>query len=98
MMNPRFGSINRFANTVFGVSNRKSGITFQTLNDILVTGTRSSLNGEKGIFLMTSNEDGQKLKTNFTFPCQLTYNKDETFSSTNTKFDSNSIKFDQTTI
>ena len=95
---PRFGSINRFANTVFGTSNRKSGITIQTLNEILVTGTRSSLNGQNGIFLITSNEDGQKVKTNFTFPSQVTYNKDQTFSGTFTKFDSNSIKFDQTTI
>ena len=95
---PRFGSINRFANTVFGTSNRKSGITFQTLNDILVTGTRSSLNGQRGIFLMTSNEHGQTVKTNFTFPCQVTYNKDQTFSGTYLKFDNNSTKFDQTTI
>ena len=47
---------------------------------------------------MTSNEDGQKVKTNFTFPSQVTYNKDQTFSGTFTKFDSDSIKFDQTTI
>ena len=94
---PRFGSLNRFANTVFGVSNRKSGITFQILNDVLVTGTRSSLDGQKGIFLMTSDENGQMIKTNFTFPCQLTFNKDETFSGTDISFDSNTINFDQTT-
>ena len=95
---PRFGSLNRFANTVFGVSNRKSGITFQILNDVLVTGTRSSLDGQKGIFLMTSDENGQMIKTNFTFPCQLTFNKDETFSGTDISFDSNTINFDQTTL
>ena len=33
-----------------------------------VKGTGTSLDGQNAIFLMTSDEVGQKLKTNFTIP------------------------------
>ena len=49
----------------FGVNATGSGITFQVLSDILVQGTRTSLDGRGGVFLMTSNADGQFVKTNF---------------------------------
>ena len=42
---PRFGTLNKFANTIFDKCN-SSGITFQVLNDIKVQGTRTSLDAE----------------------------------------------------
>ena len=92
---PRFGTLNKFANTVFGINNAGSGITFQTLNEIKVQGTRSSLNGREGIFLMTSNEDGQKVKTNFTIPSEIAISQ-PLFSNTLIKFDSDQFTMDDT--
>ena len=93
---PRFGTINKFANTAFGVNNPGSKITFKTLNDILVEGTRSTLNGRNGIFLMTSNEDGKLLKTNFALPAVVAESK-ESFDNTVTNFAQTSITFDDAT-
>ena len=61
----RFGTLNKFANTIFGLSATGSGITFKVLNDIKVQGTRTSLDGRGGVFLMTSNADGQFRKNKF---------------------------------
>src|SRR6056300_1121255 len=88
---PRFGTINKFANTVFALS----GITFQTLNEIKVQGTRSSLDGREAIFLMTSNEDGQKVKTNFTIPTEIAISE-PLFDNTLIKFDSDLFTMDDT--
>ena len=92
---PRFGTLNKFANTVFGTTNSASGITFQILNEIKVQGTRSSLNGREGIFLMTSNEDGQKVKTNFTIPSEIAISE-PLFDNTLIKFDSDQFTMDDT--
>ena len=93
---PRFGTINKFANTAFGVNNPGSKITFKILNDILVEGTRTTLNGRNGIFLMTSNEDGKLLKTNFALPAVVAESK-ESFDNTVTNFAQTSITFDDAT-
>ena len=92
---PRFGTLNRFANTAFGINNTGSGITFQILNEIKVQGTKSSLDGREGIFLMTSNEDGQKVKTNFTLPAEIAISQ-PLFSNTLIKFDADVFTFDNT--
>ena len=92
---PRFGTLNRFANTAFGINNTGSGITFQILNEIKVQGTKSSLDGREGIFLMTSNEDGQKVKTNFTLPAEIAVSQ-PLFSNTLIKFDADVFTFDNT--
>ena len=92
---PRFGTLNRFANTAFGINNAGSGITFQILNEIKVQGTKSSLDGREGIFLMTSNEDGQKVKTNFTLPAEVAISQ-PLFSNTLIKFDADVFTFDNT--
>ena len=92
---PRFGTLNRFANTAFGINNAGSGITFQILNEIKVQGTKSSLDGREGIFLMTSNEDGQKVKTNFTLPAEIAVSQ-PLFSNTLIKFDADVFTFDNT--
>jgi hypothetical protein len=92
---PRFGTINRFANTAFGINNSGSGITFQILNEIKVQGTRSSLDGRQGIFLMTSDAEGQKVKTNFALPTELAVSE-PLFDNTLIKFDSDVFTMDNT--
>jgi len=95
---PRFGVLNRFANTAFGVtannSFSSSGITFQILNDIKIQGTRTSLDGSNAIFLMTSNEDGRKLKTNFTIPAQVGVISQSTMDQTSITFDNTNNTMD----
>ena len=92
---PRFGTLNKFANTAFGVNNTGSGITFQILNEIKVQGTRSALDGREGIFLMTSNPDGQLVKTNFALPSELAVSQ-PLFSNTLIKFDNTNFTMDDT--
>ena len=99
---PRFGVLNKFANTVFGTTANpsgaqgSSGITFAVLSGIKVQGTRTSLDGQNAIFLMTSNEEGRKLKTNFTIPSEVRriIFGANSFDEDATTFDSTSIKFD----
>ena len=93
---PRFGTLNKFANSVFGLSATGSGITFGVLSDIKVQGTRTSLDGRGGVFLMTSNVDGQFVKTNFAMPTQFAVSAD-TFDNTVTNFAQTTISFDDTT-
>ena len=108
---PSFKSINRFANTAYGVTgNRSGGIngttgnTFNRLNELKVTGTRSSLDGTTAIFNMISgnnaDEDdfGFMLKTNFAFPTDITFPGEESFSGNTLKFDSTNKKFDKTSV
>ena len=95
---PRFKNLNRFANTIFGTQNPGSGITFQRLNEIAVTGTRTALDGDSPIFLLTdpNNDTGNNMKMNFAFPSELAFNAD-LFSNTLVKFDNTSKTFDDTT-
>ena len=96
---PRFGVLNKFANTAFGTTANgtfsSSGITFAVLSSIKVQGTRTSLDGQNAIFLMTSNEDGRKLKTNFTIPAIIGEVDGDSFDETTTMFDSTTTKFDK---
>ena len=97
---PRLGLINKWANTAFGVTANASGnaggsgITFAVLNDIKVQGTRTSLDGQNAIFLMTSDPKGRKLKTNFTIPAQYGDYSQNTMDETYTTFDSTNITMD----
>ena len=93
---PKFGTLNKFANTVFGTSSPGSGISFQVLNDIKVEGTNSSLNGRSGVFLMTSDEGGQLLKTSFAMPVYFAVSQ-ESFDNTVTNFAQTLLTFDDTT-
>lgn len=111
---PSFGSINKYANTAYGVTGNRSGgingttgITFAVLNDLKITGTRSSLDGTPALLKTITNnagggpnEDdfGRMLKTNFTFPADITFPGEESFSGTTNKFDSTNEKFDQTDV
>ncbi len=93
---PRYGQLDRHANTIFGTSNTGSGITIQRLNELKIFGTRSSLDGTNPIFLLTSNEIGRQMKMNFAFPSQSAFNAD-LFSNTLIKFDNTNKSFDDTT-
>ena len=94
----KIGSLNRYANTVFGNTNSGSNAnSFQNLNNLRIEGTKTALDGQQvPIFLLTSNEIGKKLRMNYAFPAEVASNK-ELFSNTLTTFDSNSITFDGTT-
>jgi hypothetical protein len=93
---PRFDTINKYANTAFGVNAAGSKVTFKELNDLKIIGTRTSLDGRSGIFLATSNNDARYLKTNFTIPAFLATSQED-FSNTVTNFAQTNITFDDTT-
>ena len=105
---PRFNSINKWANTAYGVTanrsagiNGTSGITFERLNELKVTGTRTSLDGRTALMEMIAGDDlnaGRQFKTNFTFPADITFPGEESFTSSSITFDSTNKKFDQTNV
>ena len=72
---PRFGTINKMIQTAFGLTANgtpsSSNISFAMLSGIKVQGTRTSLDGSNAIFLMTSDVNGRKIRTNFTIPAQI---------------------------
>ncbi len=96
---PRFGTLNRFINTAYGVNANStfssSGITIAELSAIRIQGTRTALDGTNAIFLMTSSSAGQKIKTKFTIPAAIGEVDGDTFDETTTMFDSTSTKFDK---
>ena len=95
---PRFSSLNKYANTVFGTSNSSSNAnSFENLNNIKIQGTKTALDGQTApIFLFTSSSIGGTIKMNYAFPCEIGTNAD-LFSNTITKFDSDLKTFDDTT-
>ena len=93
---PTFGTLNKFANTAYGVHSGGSKITFKELSAIPIQGTRTSLDGRGGIFLASSNKDGQLLKTNFAMPTQFALSQ-ESFDNTVTNFAQTTETFDDTT-
>jgi hypothetical protein len=95
---PRYASLNKYANTVFGTSSADSyANSFQNLNALRVTGTKTALDGQPvPIFLFTSNEIGKKLSMKYAFPSQFAVSAD-LFSNTITKFDNTNLSFDDTT-
>ena len=93
---PTFGTLNKFANTAYGIHSGGSKITFKELSAIPIQGTRTSLDGRGAIFLATSNPDGQLLKTNFAMPTQFALSQ-ESFDNTVTNFAQTTETFDDTT-
>ena len=93
---PTFGTLNKYANTIFGVNSFGSKITFKELSAIPIQGTRTSLDGRGGVFLASSNKDGQLLKTNFAMPTQFALSQ-ESFDNTVTNFAQTTETFDDTT-
>ena len=93
---PKFGTLNKYANTIFGVNSGASKINFKELSNIKIQGTRTSLDGRGAIFLATSNPDGQLLKTNFAMPTQFAASQD-LFDNTVANFAQTTLSFDDTT-
>ena len=93
---PTFGTLNKYANTIFGVNSFGSKITFKELSAIPIQGTRTSLDGRGAIFLATSDPNGQLLKTNFAMPTQFAASQD-VFDNTVTNFAQTTLSFDDTT-
>ena len=93
---PKFGTLNKYANTLFGINAGGSKITFKELSGVKINGTRTSLDGRGAIFLATSNPDGQLLKTNFAIPTQFAVSQD-LFDNTVTNFAQTVLSFDDTT-
>src|SRR5210317_2103135 len=95
---PRYSSLNKYANTVFGLSTPDSHAnSFVNLNNLRIEGTKTALDGQQvPIFLFTSSDIGGKIKMKYAFPCEIGTNAD-LFSNTLTKFDSDSLTFDDTT-
>jgi len=93
---PKFSTLNKFANTIFGVNSGGSKITFKELSNIKIQGTRTSLDGRGAIFLATSDPNGQLLKTNFAMPTQFAASQD-LFSNTVANFAQTTLSFDDTT-
>ena len=95
---PRYSSLNRYGNTAFGTSAAGSyANTFQNLNALRVTGTKTALDGQPvPIFLLTSNTIGKTLSMKYAFPTPTGFNQD-LFSNTLTKFDNTNSTFDDTT-
>ena len=97
---PRFGTINKYAQTMFGITANNafssSNINFTELGDIRIKGTGTSLDGQRAIFLATSDPVGQKLKTNFTIPAIIGEVDGDSFDENQTFFDSTTTKFDKT--
>ena len=81
---------------MFGTSNTGSGHTFQTLGDLKVFGTRSSLDGRPGVFLMSSDPEGQNVKCMLAIPSQLAFSSNS-FDNTVVNFAQTGPTFDDTT-
>ena len=93
---PRFSSINRFGNTIYGTSAANSfATTFQNLNALRITGTKTAFDGQEVPILVYNNEN-LGLKTNYAFPTQFAVSAD-LFSNTLTKFDNTNLTFDDST-
>tara|TARA_B110000858_G_scaffold36487_1_gene40921 strand:- start:945 stop:3560 length:2616 start_codon:yes stop_codon:yes gene_type:complete len=94
---PRFSSINKHANTIFGTSSLGSKAnTFQALNSLRIIGTRTDFDGQEVPYSIFNTLIGGSLKTNYAFPTQFSVSL-ELFSNTVTKFDGTNITFDDTT-
>ena len=96
---PRYGSLNRYANSAFGLTSPKSfANTFQNLNRLRVTGTKTALDGQAvPIFLLTSNKHGKNLSMKYAFPTIIRDN-DGTFDSTTGKFSSTQLTLDKSDV
>ena len=93
---PRTGTLNRFHNSVYGISSSNSyANTFQNLNSIRYTGTKTDLDGQT-LMLFSFADNGKQIKTNYAFPSQFAVSA-HLFSNTLTRFDSDSISFDDDT-
>ncbi len=94
---PRFGTLNKFHNTAYGTSSSNSfATTFENLNNLRITGTKTDFDGQAIPLFMFNTEVGKAIKTNYAFPSQLAVSA-HLFSNTLIKFDTTNLTFDDTT-
>jgi len=94
---PRTGTLNRFHNTVYGISASDSyANTFQNLNALNYTGTKTDLDGTPLMLLSFSQDGAKQIKTNYAFPAQFAVSA-HLFSNTLISFDTDTVSFDDTT-
>ena len=90
---PRWGTLNKYATTIFA---NDIGYTFKVFNELKVFGTKTSLDGRSGIFLMSSDANGKNVKMMTAFPSVITFNQND-FSNTVVRWDDEGPLFDDTT-
>ncbi len=90
---PRWGTLNKYATSIFA---NDIGYTFRAFNELKVFGTRTSLDGQSGIFLMSSDPNGKNVKMMTAFPSVITFNQND-FSNTVVRWDDEGPLFDDTT-
>ena len=94
---PRTGTLNRFHNSVYGISASDSyANTFQNLNSLRYTGTKTDLDGTTLMLLSFSQDVAKQIKTNYACPTQFAISA-HLFSNTLTSFDSDTVSFDDDT-
>jgi len=93
---PRWQTLNRLHNTSFVTGNNASNITFKTLHELLIHGTRTGLDGTNALFTTVSTPNGKLLKCNFAIPAQVSFSKD-LYSTALKKWDTSALTFDDTT-
>ena len=94
---PRTGTLNRYHNTVYGISSANSyANSFQNLNSLRYTGTKTDLDGTPLMLLSFSQDGALQLKHNYAFPSQLAISA-HLFSNTLTLFDNTNVTFDDDT-
>ena len=94
---PRMGSLNRFHNTAYGTSAANSfATTFENLNALRIRGTKTGLDGQSIPLSFFNTVVGQSIKLNYAFPSQFAVSA-HLFSNTLTKFDLDTVSFDDTT-
>ena len=94
---PRTGTLNRFHNSAYGLSSSNSyANTFQNLNQLRYTGTKTALDGTTLMLVSFGQEGAKQIKTNYAFPSQLAVSA-HLFSNTLTLFDNTNVTFDDDT-
>ena len=97
MQESRFGTLNRFHNTVYGTSSGDSNAnSFENLNNLRITGTKTDFDGQAVPLFMFNTEVGKAIKTNYAFPSQFAVSA-HLFSNTLIRFDNTNLTFDDTT-
>ena len=69
--------------------------SFENLNNLKITGTKTNFDGQAIPLFMFNTEVGKAIKTNYAFPTQTAFNQN-LFSNTLVRFDNDNITFDDT--
>ena len=70
--------------------------SFENLNNLRITGTKTEFDGQAIPLFMFNTEVGKAIKTNYAFPSQFAVSA-HLFSNTLIRFDNTNLTFDDTT-